>query len=294
MESITWAERVELFRFPILATLIAAGICPLLGVYLYVRRTSFYGVALPQFATAGVVCGFLVLPWWVTHVGLGELDAAEALADLHAAINYHLAWAAVFTFGGLLALVWFGRHGGSEIGRVAAAFAIASAATILFARFSPVGKSWVEQLLTGEVIGVGLHELETLAALLGLALACIAVFHRDFAIVSYDRETARVLGKPVAAFEVLLNAITGLAISVGTLTLGPILVFGLLVLPPLAARAWARSMTGFLVQASLLGVAAGVLGIALAFQFDLPIGAAVVGAAALALVPAPLARGRRS
>jgi hypothetical protein len=37
-----------------------------------------------------------------------------------------------------------------------------------------------------------------------------------------------------------------------------------------------------------------VLGIALAFQFDLPIGAAVVGAAALALVPAPLARWRRA
>jgi ABC-type Mn2+/Zn2+ transport system permease subunit len=261
-------------------------------VFLYVRRTSFYGVALPQFATAGVVFGFLLLPWWAAHVGLGGVDAATALADLHAAINYHLAWAAAFTFGGLLALAWLGRRGGSETGRVAAAFAIASAATILFARFSAVGKSWVEQLVSGEVIGVGLHELETLAALLAVCLASIAVFHRDFVLVSYDREMARVLRKPVAAFEILLNAITGLSISVGTLILGPILVFGLLVLPPVAARAWARSMTGFLVLAAALGVASGALGLLLAFQFDLPIGAAVAGASAIALLPAPLARRR--
>lgn len=290
MNEITWAERIELFQLPILAALVAGCVCPLLGCFLYLRRTSFYGLALPQFATAGVVCGFALLPWWVDHIGLGGVDLDLALADMHAAINYHFAWAAVFTFGGLLALVALGRRGGSESGRVAAAFAIASAATLLFARASAIGKAWVEQLLSGEITGIGVHELETLCVAFGLVLCVFVVFHRDLTLVSYDRESARVLRKRVTAFEVLLNLVTGLTVAVGTITIGPLLLFGLLVLPSIAARGFARSMTSFLVLSSVLGVIAALAGVAASLQFDLPIGAAVVAAAALELLPALLVR----
>ena len=61
---ITWAERLDLFRYAILAALLAGAVCPLVGAFLYVRRTSFYGVTLPQFAAAGIVLGFVALPWW--------------------------------------------------------------------------------------------------------------------------------------------------------------------------------------------------------------------------------------
>jgi ABC-type Mn2+/Zn2+ transport system permease subunit len=191
----------------------------------------------------------------------------------------------VFTFGGLAALVWLGRRGGSEIGRVAAAFAIANAATYLFGRISPVGKALVDELLQGEILGVGPHEFETLAVVLAAVLALVVVFHRDFLIVSFDRDGARVLGKRVTAIETLLTTITGVSIAVGTMTLGPTLVFGLLVLPPLAARAYATSMTSFYVGASVFGVASAVLGIIASFELDLPLGAAIVGVAGLLLVP---------
>lgn len=285
MSEISWAERLELFQLPILAALVAGLVCPLLGCFLYVRRTSFYGLALPQFATAGVVCGFALLPWWVGRIGLGGLDVDTALSDMHAAINYHFAWAAAFTFAGLLALVALGRRGGSESGRVAAAFAIASAATLLFARASAIGKAWVEQLLAGEITGIGVHELETLCTAFGLALLAILVFHRDLLLVSYDRESARVLGVRVVAFEALLNLLTGVMVAVGTITIGPLLLFGLLVVPSIAARSFARSMTSFLVLSSVFGVAAALAGVLCALQFDLPIGAAVVAVAALELLP---------
>lgn len=285
MSEISWAERLELFQLPIAAALVAGLVCPLLGCLLYVRRTSFYGLALPQFATAGVVCGFALLPWWVERIGLGGVDVDTALSDMHAAINYHFAWAAAFTFAGLLALVALGRRGGSESGRVAAAFAIASAATLLFARASAIGKAWVEQLLAGEITGIGVHELETLCTAFGLALLALVVFHRDLLLVSYDRESARVLGVRVVAFEALLNLLTGVMVAVGTITIGPLLLFGLLVLPSIAARSWARSMTSFLVLSSVFGVAAALAGVLCALQFDLPIGAAVVAVAALELLP---------
>lgn len=283
---ISWGDRLVLFRWAILAALCAGAVCPLLGAFLHVRRTSFYGIALPQFATAGMVFGFVVMPWWIEHIGLGDLDLATATSDTHAAMNYHLTWAALFTFGGLALLVWFGRRGGSEVGRVAAAFATASAATVLFGRLSPVGKGFVDELIAGELLGIGVHEFETIAVLLGLVGLVFCVFHRDLLLVSFDRESALVLGKRVLSFELLLNAIIGLTVAVGAMTLGPVILFGLLVLPAMTARAWAQSMTAYLLFSSAFGVLAVLLGIAASFELDLPMGASVVAAAALLHVPA--------
>lgn len=281
----TWAERLDLFRYALLSAFAAGVVCPLLGTFLFVRRTSFYGIALPQFATAGMVFGFVVLPWWVEHIGLFGLNADAALSDSHAAMNYHLAWAGVFTFGGLAALLAAGRAGGSEIGRVAAAFAIANAATFLFGRVSPVGKSFVEELLQGEILTVNVHEFETISVILAAVLVAILLFHRDLVLVSYDRETAIVLGKRVLGFEGLLIVMTGVTVSAGTMTLGPTLLFGLIVLPPLAARPLACSMASFFCLAASFGVLAVVGGIVASFELDLPLGPAIVGVAGLELMP---------
>jgi zinc transport system permease protein len=267
-------------------------VCPLVGCFLYVRRTSFYGIALPQFAAAGVVAGFVVLPFWVRTFGMGGMDVDTVMRDPHAAINWHLLWAGLFTFGGLAALALVGRGKGSEIGHVAAAFALASAATILFGHFSATGESFVYGLLRGEILAMGQHDLEVLAVLYGLILLGVVWFHRDLLLVSYDRETARVLGVRVGAMELLLAVMTGVAVSVGTMIFGPVLLFGCLVLPPLVARQWARSMTGFLVLSAVLGLLAAAGGIALAKQLDLPLGPAVVVAAALEGIPGLLARRR--
>jgi ABC-type Mn2+/Zn2+ transport system permease subunit len=192
----------------------------------------------------------------------------------------------VFTFGGLAALTLLGRKGvGTEIGRVAAAFAIATAATILCGQLSPIGTAFVVELVYGEVLIIGVHELETLAVVLGLVAVLFLVFHRDLLIVSYDRETALVLGKPVLRFEGLLTAMTGLCVAVGTMIVGPTLLFGLLVLPPLAARRWARSMAGLYLFSVAIGAAGVALGVLASFRFDLPMGAAIVAACALALLP---------
>jgi len=288
LDSISWAQRLSLFRWAVLAAVFAGLVCPLVGVFLHVRRTSFYGIAMPQFATAGVVFGFVLLPWWIEHIGLGGVELFEATHDSHAVLTYHMVWSNLFTFGGLLALLALGRRGGSEVGRVAGAFAIAAAATILFGRMSPVGKGFVDELIAGELLGVGVHQFETLAVVYTLAALLLALFRHELVLVSYDRESAFVLGKRVFALETLFTAVTGLVISVGTMVLGPVMLFGLIVLPAIAARAWARSMRSYFVLACAFGLAAVALGVTASFELDLPLGASITGAAAVLLLPGAL------
>jgi manganese/iron transport system permease protein len=284
---------LELFGAALAAALIAGLVCPLVGCFLYVRRTAFWGIALPQLGATGVAFGFAILPWWLTHIGLGGLDLEHALGSHHALINYHLAWASIFTAGGL-ALFWYaGKRGGSEASRVAACFAIASAATLLLVQRSPAGGQYLEGMLQGEVLAIGVHELETIALAYGLIALAFAWRWRELVSIGFDREGALVLGLPVARLEALLLAMIGLAIAIGVLIVGPILLFGLLVVPPLGARALARSMAGMFGWSAALGALAVVLGSAAAWQLDLPLGAAVVACAALEVAAAQLAARRK-
>jgi len=288
-----WDLVWELFHFAILAALLAGIVCPLVGCFLLVRRTGFYGVTLPQFATAGVALGYLLLPWWIANVGLGDMDLTTALGSPHALKTYLVSWAAVCTFGGLLAL-GSGRGGSTEPARVAASFAIASTATILFSLAAPTGGEFVEFLLHGEILVIGLHEFETIAAVYLAVLVLFVVYHQDLLLVSYDRDTAIVQGKGVRRYEALLTVLVGLTVSVGALIVGPIVLFGLLVIPPLAARSMARSMLGFYVLAATLGGVASLGGIALSFGVDWPLGPSVVVVAAAELLLPLTIRWRRS
>ena len=283
---ITWLERLSLFRFALLAALAAGFVCPLLGALLWLRRTSFYGITLPQFSAAGVVLGYACLAWWIDHIGLGGLSIDEALEDPHAIMNYLLVWAALACTLGLGVLVWLGRGGkGSEAGRVAAAFAIANAATYLFGRMSPVGSSHVSELLQGEILGVGLHEFETVAGVMLAVLGLLLWRRREFVLVSFDPEFARVLGLRRTRIELLLLCLCTATVACGTMILGPTVLFGLIVLPALAARPFARSMDRFFALSALAGLLAVVLGVVLSFEVDLPLGASIVAGAAVLLLP---------
>ncbi len=290
----SFQEAWEFFRWSILAILVAGATLPVIGAWLFVRRTSFHGLALPQFAASGVAFGFLLLPWFVAQGLFGGLPLEEVAADTHTALNYHLCFAALGTFAGLSLLIMVGDRLGTEGARVAGAFAVASAVTILCAHRSPLGEIFVHGILTGESLVVGRHELETLAVVLLGGLGVLVWWHHDLVLVSMDPESAQVLGRPVRRIELLFMIVTGLSVSVGTMSVGPMMLFGLLVLPPMGARPFARSMRGFLWKSAGLGALGALLGLFVAFSVDLPPSPCVVATSAFCALPGWLFAGWKS
>jgi len=283
---------LDLFGWPIAATLLAGLAVPWVGCFLYARRTSFHGIVLPQCAAAGIGCGFFVLPYWGEFVGWPDAEIQERLSGPHGGLGYHLFWAGAFTFVGLWALAAARRSAGREVGRLAAVFAVASAVTVIGARRSPVGMLFVDELMRGEILFLGPGGFTTLAV--GVTVVGVGLLGlRDaLTLASFDRDTAQVLGLPVAGLEVLLHALTGLTVTIGSLTVGPVVLFGLLVLPPIAACRLARSMAGFLVLSSVFGLVSGGAGIGIALRLDLPSGPCIVLFGALLVVATWLVRPR--
>lgn len=236
-------------------------VCPLVGSYLVLRRTVFLGLTLPEIAAAGVS-----LTFWLHQAGL-----LPQLGDSERGIA--MVGSLVFTLLGMGLLGYLEQRGkGLAEGRLAAAYALAGAATILFMVFNPVGQFEVLNLLKGEVIALSQSELRLLTMVFGFVFLAMLVFRREFLLTSFDRDLAFLLKGRQVIWDVLLYLLAGLIIAFGVIMAGPLLIFGFLVLPALAARPLVNRMTTFLTLSSALGLVMAFLGFYSSVRLDLPLG----------------------
>lgn len=248
--------------FPaLLGTAILGLVCPLIGSYLILRRTVFLGLTLPQIAAAGVSFTF-----WLQQIGLmPELGQSERWVGM--------AGSLLFTFLGMGVLGYLEQRGkGVAEGRLAAAYALAGSLTILFIVFNPAGQIEVLNLLKGEVIALSRGELRLLATVFGLVLLGMLIFRREFLLTSFDRDLAYLLKGRQIIWDVLLYLLAGMSIAFGVTMAGPLLLFGFLVLPALAARPLVNRMSSFLVLSSVLGLVMAIVGFYSSVRLDLPLG----------------------
>src|SRR5204863_2632676 len=98
------------------------------------------------------------------------------------------------------------------------------------------------------------------------------LFRKEFLLVSFDREMAITLKKNVIVWDALLFLLIGLAISMAVLSVGPLVAFGFLLIPPLTAHLFARNMRQFALAASAIGGLGAFVGFCLAYRLDFPVG----------------------
>ena len=242
-------------------------VCPLVGVYFLLRRLVFWGVALPQVSAAGIACAFML-----QGLGWSMLAGAET-QEKHLAI----IGSVVFTGLSILFLAVMERRGkGVSEGRIGALYALAWAASILFVAWNAAGETEMLGLLKGEIVAISENDFHAMLDIFGLIAVVMFFFQREFLIVSYDRDMAETLGRSVLVRDVLLYLIVGLTVSLGVMTVGPLVIFGFLVVPPMAALPWARGMMSFSIIASLCGGASALGGFYVSYTKDLPLGPVAV------------------
>ena len=245
-------------------------VCPLVGVYFLLRRLVFWGVALPQVSTAGIAFAFLLQ-------GLGLTILAG-----HEGQEKHLAiiGAVVFTAVTILILAYYERKGhGLGEGRIGALYAIAWAASILFVAWNAQGETEMLGLLKGEIVSISEQDFHAMLNTFAVVAGALFLFQREFTLVSYDRDMAVTLGRSAGFWDLLLYLIVGVTISLGVMTVGPLVIFGLLVIPPMAALPWAGGMLSFSLLASAIGGVSSFAGFYVSYTRDLPLGPVIVGAA---------------
>ena len=262
-----------LLRNALYGGLIIGIVAPLVGVYLLARRMVFLGVALPQISTAGVAAAFV---WHTYFHGHQSRDVSDFMLAL--------VGSTILTFAVILGLALLERRGrGLGEGRIGMLYAIAGAVTILLLASDRVTEIGVLGLLKGEIIAIPDIELLILFLGYGAILILLTVFHKELVLVTVDREMAISLGKHVMAWDMLLFGIIGVAISLGVLVVGPLVMFGFLIVPPMIAGRLAIGMRNVSIVAALVGAGIALIGFAAAYRLDWPTGPTDVALAGVVL-----------
>ena len=184
-----------------------------------------------------------------------------------------MAGSLLFTLVGMGLLAYLDRHANGFAGRALSRGVRAGVGiTILFIVFNPAGELEILNLLKGEVISLSKEELKLLAMVYGVVYVGLVLFRREFLLNSFDRDLSFLLTGGSAQWSFWLYVLCGFSIAVGVIMAGPLLVFGFMVLPPLAARTLARGMGSFLSLSSIIGLVMAVCGFYLSVRLDLPLG----------------------
>ena len=268
----------EIWREPLLASLVAGALCGFLGIYVVLRRTVFVSAALTQLSTLGLIAALI-------------LEESLGVEVEHAGVQ--LAVALAFSVAGALALgmALRGRRLPAESG-VGTTYVVAGALVVLGANRLVHAAHDLNAMVFGNAVAVPTTDLVVLAVVALLCAAAHAVFAKELVFVSFDGETAAALGYRTGRWNALLFLTLGLAVPVAARALGALPVFAFLTVPAAAALLLSdRLRTAFLL-ATVFGVLAAAGGYLVSWFWQLPTGATMVALAALFAVPGALLRRR--
>lgn len=253
----------------VLAALGAALAAAPLGCLVLWRRMAYFGAAASHAALLGIA-------------GALALSVPPQLGIL--AIALGAGWAVTATGRRALgtdSVLGVMAHSGLALGLVAVA--------LLPGRPVPL-----EAYLFGDVLAVSWAEVALLWAGAAAVALLIARHWPALLLTTLDPDLARAEGVRPTRAEAAFTLALALTVALSIKIVGALLIGALLVIPPAAARAFARSPGGMAALAALAGTAAALGGVALSFRLDTPTGPTIVSAAAALFVAAravaPLAR----
>jgi ABC-type Mn2+/Zn2+ transport system permease subunit len=163
---------------------------------------------------------------------------------------------------------------------------------------APDSPQRLEELLFGDPLGVTNGDLVAAAALLLLGGGALAAIHRPLAALGFDPAGAAAAGISPTRVRLALLVLLAAAVAVAVQGLGALLVLAVLIGPPVAVRAHARTPARAMLAGAAVAIAAAVVGMEVSFHAHSAAGASVAlalcAAAALgaALRPSPRAARR--
>ena len=252
-------------RQALLAGVLVALFCSYLGLFVVLKRTVFVSVALAEMSSAGVALGLLC--------------------------GFSPSWgAALFT---LLGVVLFSLRLSprrvpheSYIGLL---YCVAGALGILLLARSAQGESQMLTLLQGNILTGKTSEIWQMAGAFAVVALVHLLFHKEFMLVSFDRDQAATLGFNPLWWEFLLLLTVGVVIAFSVRAVGVLLTTALLILPAMTALLWTNRMRSAWIAAAILAIIPVPLGLHFSLLSDsLPPSPLIVALSFLILLPSLL------
>jgi zinc/manganese transport system permease protein len=250
---------VTVMALPLLACLLLALILPTLGQHVLARGVIFVDLALAQIAALGQSVAFLL--------GAEPHDPRTYLWSF----GFTLLGAALFSF------LWDREHSVLQEAFIGISFALATAGTLLLLSNAPHGAEHVSGALSGEALGwVTWRDIVVMAVLFAVVGAFLFFARRQLSLCSHDPKQARERGLSVKKWDFLFYASFGLVVTSSVKVSGVLAVFSYLIVPIVCSTLLGRPGRSRVFWAWAIAFLASVLGAALSYARDWPMGATIV------------------
>ncbi|MBF0582753.1 MAG: metal ABC transporter permease [Magnetococcales bacterium] len=234
--------------------------CGPVGVLLMLRRMSLMGDALSHAILPGVAIAFLLAGFSLPAMTLGGFVAGLLVAVL----------------AGTLSRLTLLQEDASF-----AAFQLVSLAAGVLIVSTKGGNVDLLHMLFGSVLAVDDQALLLAASIASLSLVALALLYRPLIIDSFDPGYLGSQRGAKALWQTLFLALVAMDLVAGFHTLGAMMAVGIMMLPAIAARFWARDVWSLMAVAVLIALLAGFIGLVLSFHYNLPSGPAIILTAGL-------------
>ena len=259
-------------RRALIEALLVGALCGLVGVHVVLRRLSFFTMAMTHATFPGVVLAALV--------GVDLLLGSGLFGVLV-----------------VLGVSWLTTRPRSD--SAAAVGVVLSAGFALGVALLSAQAGFTRDLsayLVGSIVTVQTSDLVKTALVLAAVALTLALVGKELVFGAFDRGGMVAAGYPAGRLDLLLLLVVELTVVISVPAVGTIQAVALIVAPAAAARLWCDRIGPTTVLAVLLGMASGVVGLAVSQAYEIAAGAAIVLAACgffvLSVVVAPAVRRR--
>ncbi len=249
-----------------------------LGSFAVLRQESLLGDALSHAALPGVAIAFLLagreLSWLLIGAGIASW---AGLRFLSAILNTtRLKQDAAM---GIVLVTWFA----------------AGIALLTYIQSIPdASQAGLDHFIFGQAAAIIESDVTLVSAVGVVVLAVVALFWKEFKLVTFDPDFAGANGYRIGLINALLSALIVVTVVLGLQLAGVILMVGMLIAPGIAARQWTQSLDQMVILAAVFGAFAGAVGAVIsALDSDIPTGPMIIVVSfLLVLLSITLAPGR--
>ena len=250
-------------RHALVACLALALGCGPVGVLLVLRRMSLVGDALSHAVLPGAALGFLISGLSLYAMTLGGIAVGLAVALLAGAVTRLTTLREDASFAALYLI------------------SLASGVLLVSLRGSNID---LIHVLFGTILAVDDAALILVASITTATLLILALIYRPLIVECFDPGFLRSVGGRGAAMHFIFLVLVVLNLVAGFRALGTLMAVGMMMVPAVSARFWARQVWSTALVAVVIAMLSGYTGLLLSFHANLPSGPAIILTAGLCYV----------
>jgi len=129
--------------------------------------------------------------------------------------------------------------------------------------------------LFGSILATSISELIIILVIGLIVIVTYIVLYRAIFLISFDEDSARLLGIRTGIVNVFITVLTALAVSVSARIVGTLIISSLMVVPVAAASMIARSYKKQIIISMIFSVCSTCLGLVLSFLYGLKPGGTI-------------------